>query len=507
MKRKSLKYILSILLLLITISINAQHKLIEKADAYFYDFNYLKALILYQQIEQDGYDLFYVCYRIGDCYRHLNESHNAIVWYEKATQFPEVKTDTYLLLYNELRKVNRYDEADKYLNIYNKLTGGTKQNITGSFVKSIQDLKKDSLNYLIYHLPINSVNSDIGPVIYNDYLVFTSNRKNLTPVKRTDVRNGNNFYKLYVSKRNDLTTFTTPKFFDRSLNSKYNDGPVAFNKDQSIAYVTRNVDYDEKKKTYLNIFVNYKKESRWQKETSAIPLHQVNCSFMHACIAKNDELMYFVSDMAGGFGGLDIYVCKIKYGFLSKPVNLGSAVNSPGNEVFPFVGKDGRLYYSSDKQGGFGGLDIYMALLSNTGFAVSFNLGYPLNTSSDDFGLVMLEDEISGYFVSNRPGGVGKDDIYAFRQRKNIDYIQVAGIVLSKETNLPVKGATVKVFDGSRLEASVKTNVNGEFILFARESNEFILEVKDSLYNTFINKLSHFEQSKEDLIKIFLDEL
>jgi tetratricopeptide (TPR) repeat protein len=501
-----LKYLVSIFLLLISIRIDAQHQLIEKADEYFYDFNYVKALRLYQVIELEGQELFYISYRIGDCYRHLGDVHNAIVWYEKASQFPEVEANIYLLLYNELRKAKRYAEADGYLNIYNKLTGGSNQNISASFVKSIEDLKKDSLNYLIYHLSINSVNSDIGPVIHNDYLVFSSNRKNIAPVKRSDVRNGNNFYKLYGAKRHDLTSFTTPNIFERNFNSKYNDGPVAFNTDQSIAYVTRNIVYNEKKKTYLNIFVSHKKEGRWQKENSPIPLHQVNCSFMHACITQNDELMYFVSDMEGGFGGLDIYVCKIKYGFLSKPVNLGKAVNSPGNEVFPFVSRDGRLYYASDKQGGLGGLDVYMALPSDTGFIISFNLGYPLNTSSDDFGFVMLEDGISGYFVSNRPGGIGKDDIYAFRQRESSDYVQLAGIVLSKETNLPVKGATVQIFGGSKLEATVKTNKNGEFILFAKEANEFILEVKNPLYNTFINKFSHFENPPENQIKIFLEE-
>ena len=150
------------------------------------------------------------------------------------------------------------------------------------------------------------------------------------------------------------------------------------------------------------VITNYYKNGKWKRNSTPIPLHQNKFSIMHAFLTKDNVRLFFVSDMEGGYGGYDIYYSDYKDGFLSPPVNLGPKINTPENEMFPFVANDGTLYYASDEIRSMGGMDLFMAFPEGTGYSQSFNLGYPMNTSYDDFGIYYLDDGLSGYFVSNR---------------------------------------------------------------------------------------------------------
>ncbi len=489
MIRKYIFYISLLLVLFFQHSLSAQIKDIKKADEYFFDFNYRKAIQLYKEIKNNGDAEYYTAHRIGDCYRHLGNVEESVNWYLQAIEYPDVDMSSYLLLAQQLKKLHRYNESNQYLQKYNEMAGVEPSNILSE--SKLKLLKKDSLRYKIYSLPVNSPYSEIGPALYNDKLVFCSNKGEIRAFNRTDIRDGEQFYKLYYSKINTFSNLSQPRFFSRKLSTKYNDGPIAFNQDKTIAFITRNVDSSDDKKSYLNIFVSNKVNGHWQKDVLPIPLHQFNYSLMHGFLTHDEKRFFFVSDMEGGFGGFDIYYSYIKDGFLSTPVNLGPQVNSSENEMFPYVAEDGILYYSSDKEAGLGGMDVFFALPIGEGFSNSFNMGYPINTADDDFGLIYLENQKFGYFVSNREGGVGQDDIYAFEQNKSPRFSNFKGRVLTDSEWENVEGATVNFYWESDLLYTTSTDKNGEFSIYLEDMEHFdgdgsyVIEVKKRFFKPF----------------------
>ncbi|WP_075591241.1 tetratricopeptide repeat protein [Labilibacter marinus] len=486
-----------------------QPKEIIKADNYYDSFNYNKALELFLDLEeQGGSSMYYFTHRIADCYRHIGNTKLSVDWYLKAIEFSEVDYSAYYVLALELRKLNRYDESDKYMEEYLDLSGKETQGLKLNSEQLIDRLLKDSLNYEIHSLGINSKFSDISPVVYNDKLIFTSDRKNISAIKRNDIRDGSGFYKIYKIGVNSVLNTDEVKLFENKLTTKYNDGPISFSKDFTIAFITRNVEASKDEKSYLNVFISYKRSDEWKPETTPVPLRQGNYSIMHGCLAQKDTRFYFASDMPGGFGGLDIYVSTYKNGFLSQPKNLGPAVNSEANEMFPFIDELGRLFYSSDKIGGLGGMDVFFSLPSKEGFIQSFNMGYPINTSYDDFSLIYDKVGQSGYFSSNRPGGIGKDDIYAFDQKRFPNYKYYSAIVKSKEGEVPIQGAEVKVISNGEVIVTKKTDKEGKISFFIDYNENLKLQVKKRYHDIYENKLSisYDSNGKEALNIISLEE-
>ncbi len=478
----------------------AQVKQVKKADRYFYDYNYHKAIDLYADIEREGDSLYYVRCRLGDCYRHLGEVQKAVEWYLKAKDLPQVDRSTFYLLAQELKKSGRYEEADQYLKTYISMSEEAGEEVDMEGTLLLTKLVRDSMNFKIFPLQINSEFSEIGPVIHNNQLVFCSNRSTLSPIKRKDIRDGSGFYKIYASKGSGFVNFDPPGILSSNLSSRYNDGPVAFNTSNSIAFITRNHYSSDLKRNLLNIYISHKDEDeQWKKSASLIPLiRKEGASYMHAFVTRGDEGVYFVSDMEGGYGGLDIYYSEYRNGFLTKAVNLGPEVNSDRNEMFPYVDSEGRLFYASDKPMGLGGLDIYYCMPGSDGYYQSFNMGYPINTSSDDFGIFVLEDGLSGYFVSNRPGGQGEDDIYAYQQEKDFEFIRYEGKVISEKLQLPVNEATINIYEGSKILFSIKTNAEGEFEFYTKNIDNLIFEVNKRLFDNFRNNLSQISEKRAD---------
>ena len=188
-------------------------------------------------------------------------------------------------------------------------------------------------------------------------------------------------------------------------------------------------------------------------------------SVCHPSLSKDAKTLYFASDKPGGYGGLDLYECTREIGGpWSTPVNLGPKINTSGEEGFPFIADDGTLYFASDGHGGLGGLDIYSTTQVKTGNKLSSwtdpeNLGAPVNTSSDDFGYIIYKDNKTGYLCSNRPGGMGDDDIYSFIKKG----ITLNGIVYDANTGLPIADAEVIQKEDGVEKGKTKSDKDGNF--------------------------------------------
>jgi outer membrane protein OmpA-like peptidoglycan-associated protein len=261
---------------------------------------------------------------------------------------------------------------------------------------------------------VNTPSIEFAPTFYRNGMVFVSSRKKSG---RIDKGTGETFYELYYTEFAPDGVPGKPQPFSVELNSQWHEGPVAFTKDWGKIYLTRSnsengvTRANEEGKVVLKIYEASRGYWDWEN-TKELPFNDDQYSCMHPTLSKDGSRMYFISDMPGGFGGLDIWFVDLNDGKWSNPINL-EGINTNKNEMFPFIHESGILFFSSNGYQGVGGLDLYMVDLNESNWKV-VNLGAPFNTSADDFALALDEEGRKGYFSSNRKGGMGKDDIFYF---------------------------------------------------------------------------------------------
>ena len=462
---KTMKKVLILALLIIPLALSAQNKMQEKADKNFKKFNFEKALQQYLKMEATGVSKYHATRRIADCYRLLNMPVLATEWYQKAVEYPDVEAETYYLLGLSLRILKRYDESEGYMSRYYSLTRTKPMQRGLSLEDYLNFITYDSTRVTITNLGINTKYSEFGPALWKNQLVFTSNRPKDEFIKYIDSRNNKPFFNVFSAPLNNLTNNKKTTLFLPFTNTKYNSGPGCFSSDENAFYISYNTATDQSKKSELDIAMIRFRNGKWEKNTSNLPLKLKGFSIAHPSISPDDERLYFVSDMPGGYGGMDIYYSERRGGFLSQPINLGPTINTPGDELFPYISADGKLFFTSNGHPGLGGLDIYVALPIEGGkFSEPFNLGPGINSSYDDFSIVFEPEGDAGYFASNRPGGKGEDDIYFFEMVKPLKFTYISGVIINKETKQPEADVQITVTLGNgTLVASFQSAANGAF--------------------------------------------
>jgi outer membrane protein OmpA-like peptidoglycan-associated protein len=290
---------------------------------------------------------------------------------------------------------------------------------------------------------------------------------------------GNGYLHLFnadpVFMGNLYGTFKTPQLAADLFNQEYHDGPASFNLPNTEIFFNRTYVYRDKGKKgqdkirthLLKIFSSVKKKAKWTNPEPFF-LNNNEYSVGHPALSRDGNILYFVSDMKGGYGGTDLYMCRRLQAGWGQPVNLGPVVNTSGNEMFPYMATSGDLYFASDGHAGFGGLDIFRTrMLGDSIWMKPENLYQPINSSFDDFSLCMAGDGRSGFFSSNRPGGQGSDDIYQFtrilrKESPPAPAMILSGRVRNKSTLEPVADATVFILDeGIGQVLTLKTDSSG----------------------------------------------
>lgn len=338
--------------------------------------------------------------------------------------------------------------------------------------------------------PLNSANSDWGPVMYKDEMIFSSDRPTALKQKQPFFRNsnirasvygwtGDSYQHLYSSRNIDSASIS---ILDTTMiNGYYHTAGASFTADgkelffSSTRYVKKKAKFLGKEPSYeINIEIYHARwdeaHNRWG-QPQRFPYNDIlENSLGDPFISPDGQTLYFVSDAAGkGFGGTDIYYCKrLNDTGWAPPVNMGGDINTPGNERTPHFDGKGNLYFASDGRAGLGGLDIYKAFpLANGGWEV-MNAGVPINSPQDDFS-PFFKKGYHGYFASNRPSGKGSDDLYQF------DAILVLeGEVLHVKTGAPVNNSTVALQSGN-VPATVTTGADGRFSFILDTAKEYSL--------------------------------
>ncbi len=328
----------------------------------------------------------------------------------------------------------------------------------------------DDVDFQIFNIDGNSPQADFAPSFFKDKLLFSTGR--IQKSKSTYVPSGESFLDIYVAQINSDGNIFSATPFTEIPNSKFHEATPYFSEEiGKLFYILSNTQggelrYDENGKNSLAIGMSD------TKGDLRFLLKDLSTSFYYPFYDAKSSKLYFAANFEEGFGGTDIYYVYTNNGqIMSEPTNLGPRVNSPGNEIAPYI-LDGSLYFSSDIFYGIGGMDMYKTNMHSDGsFSIPINLGKGINTTFDDFGLILKDndpDGLLGYFSSNRNGGKGNDDIYGFRTKENLGLKTFAlkGRVLNLNSKSGVVKAQVRLLgnDGGVLKEAY-TNENGDFRL------------------------------------------
>lgn len=475
-KMKNLTFIkirLLTLILLFPVFCQAQHRM-AKANRFYDNLAFAEAVPEYKKVLKSDSTNSEAIFRIANCYRMINNTTEAEKWYSKAIQLDGAKP-THLIYYTEALMSNgEYKEAEKWIMKFRQVAGeDSRTNRIVESLNNINSLIEDSLNYSIQKLSINSNNADCCPVFYNNGIVFSSTRSRNELIKQVHQWTDRPFFTLYYSKGKD-NNFSTPKIFAPSITTDFNNATICFNKTGDELYITRNNIDDGKVRrsdsgiVKLKIYHYKKSGSKWIDESSfQYNSDQYNCA--HPSLNPDGSKLFFASDMPGGFGGLDLYVCKKEGNLWGKPENLGPAINTSRNDCFPYIDDNEGLFFASNGRGGLGGFDIYYSSKSNNTYAEPVNLGYPINSANDDFGWVQNETGTSGYFSSNRESKDQNDDIYSFKRVS----VLLNVLVYDSKTKLPLTASTVKVIESGIQKRVLTTSDNGTINLLMKPGKDY----------------------------------
>lgn len=411
MKKRTLSLLVFIAVLL-TIANSSFAQSIKDANLLYEEGKYYRAIDEYKKILDKDSDNAEATEKLADCYRFSNQAAKAVFWYKKANKYSKERPIIKLHYGQALMSNHQYKQA---ADAFEQYTKAAKEDARGwnflEYAQNIEEYLKDSSKYKVSYLPdLNSQASEFSPVFYKDGIVFTSSRnKNAT--------SENNYLDLYYARKKDNndTKFEKPIKLEGKTETDYHEGPATFDKYGTTMFFVRNTTKNNKKTEStinLQIVEARLKNGKWE-EIAPLWFNNENYSISNPTLSKDGNTLYFSSNMPGSFGGQDIYTSHRKGGKWQKPQNLGANVNTPGDESFPFIHEDGTLYYASNGLGGFGGFDIFAAVMpeNETEWQVK-NIGYGINTGADDFALILDTNKKIGYFSSNRDGLSKGDNIY-----------------------------------------------------------------------------------------------
>lgn len=475
----------------------------KRADRHYKEMSYMTAIELYQQmLQKPKYKAnSKVRIKIANAYLKIGQSEESESYYREAMAngFIPAKADS-IQFARILITNNKYTEAKCWLRSASDQNADPTGFAQYKSISSLHTFYRDSFSFSVKPIIYNSEYADYAPVFYKDGIVFSSDRPTEKLVKQVNLQKDAGFSELYFFKEKDTIQRPAQPFLV-SIKSPLHKGPALFYDKGNKMILTANAVKGNANR--LQMFM-----LEWdgrKKEWTNLQPFVFNSDFYsvgHPALSKDERILYFVSDMPGGSGGTDIYVSVLKNGEWSKPKNMREPVNTEGNEMFPYISPAGKFYFSSDGHGGLGGLDLYYIENTPEQRLQIFNPGYPLNSSGDDFGIILEEQEKSGYFSSNRKEGKGGDDIYKLYIKrvefrlKVTDEIASASIVnpqiklIDKETEEEIKPIQI---------SQTRENIVNYLL---KPQHEYQLKVQKDDYKDFEKEISTMGIKDEQVIEI-----
>ncbi len=495
----------------------------SRADRFFEKGDYINAAIQYEEeLNQEGYTKhivqniaasYYNTFQFRQAYRYLKvltsgKFYNRDKTYDNRYNF---------MMYQVLSALGEYDKSVEFLELYT--SDGADQvgfNKTDA-ISTIEDFKLKDDDYSIESVGFNSEASEFGAIKRGDQVYFTTDRRSYKLLNKNYKWTHRPFLDIYevtVDQEGNLVSEIIP--ISKEINSKLHEGNFCFTEDGNTMYLSRSNSEKGKKKfdsirnNSIHLYKSVKVDSSWTKPEK-LEFNNVNYSIEHPSLSADGKKLYFASNMPGGQGDFDIYYVDVNLdGTYGNPVNAGPDINTPHREQFPFISKEGHLFFSSNGHLGLGMMDIFVSEFKNEKLTTPINLGAPINSSYDDFSMAYY-NETDGFFASNRKK-VG-DDIYAFSQIGDIfpkeyvarfevrdfatdDYIDDSDVVLYDDSNKEVyesqldsiAGFDLKIFPG---RYNFKASAEG---YRTRTKPVVVKEKEEETYVVYLDR----EKKKED---------
>lgn len=496
------KIILSLSILLLTFNQTySQSKTVEKGNKLFERYAYDDAIKLYLRAVKGDEKSTELFANLADSYYQNADMENAVIWYESLMNhdLSAVKGEYYFRYSQALKAIGEYTKSDLWLERLSDLNANDSRASSLKYDPNyLEQIEAQSNRFDINPVSVNTEFSDFATGFGDRGVIFSSSRDAGVAQKITHKWTGLPFLQLFSAKISKDGNLVSAEKLEGDFNSKYNESSVAITNDSTTMYFTRNSYNDGYQKdksgiVRLKLYKATKKGNEW-KDIVELPFNSTEYSVAHPALSPDNAQLYFASDMPGTYGLSDIYVVDINSdGTYSEPLNLGEQINTEGRDTFPFVSKNGDLYFASDGHLGLGGLDVFVCIdPADASKENIFNIGRPINSKKDDFAFVIDDDTSLGYFTSNRAGGRGSDDIYRLKQLEPLNTTcetLVAGTVVNKKTGEIIPEASVIVYnDKSQTVKELKSDDKGEF--------NFMLECGEESF-TAIGTKETFKQGTE----------
>lgn len=423
--------------------------------------------------------------KLANSYRLINDMPNAEKWYSKAVLLPESEPLNMFYYARVLMKVGKYEEAKLWFKNYLlKAPDDMVAEVLLLSCSSVKDFKKDTSLFTLKEIEIPELENTYAQTPYQTGIMFTGDKMTFKK-SETNPWTGNSYLGLYFSKKDRNGKWLSPMLLNGDVNGEYHEGPACFTKEGNVVYFTRSnynakgkkLKKSSKNENNLKLFRAELIDDKWTN-LFELPFNSDEYSCGHPSLSADGKTLYFVSDMPGGSGGTDLYKSTLTGTTWSKPENLGSTINTTGNEMFPYIHSDGTFYFSSDAHNNLGGLDVFMTYYDGKRWLQVENLNSPLNSPGDDFAFVMNKDNKTGYISSNRNG---EDKM--FEVTKNEPTFILSGSVRQRGTNLGIDSSMIEVFNKtSNTKEFVYTGTKGMYKVKLRSNSNYAIKASKAMF-------------------------
>ncbi len=441
--------------------LKAQNIHLKKGDKFYEVFAYPMAIKHYKKGLKKERDLRSM-ERLADSYKNIGEFQKSEEWYSELVKTAGSAPVNKFHYGKALMTNGKYISARNWFEAY--MQTGENPKRAAKLIEACDlalEMQRDSSRYSILEADFNVDESEFSPVVTRHGIVYTSARKRGFISRLVNMRDNEKlFYDLYSVRNSNNKKGYKIEPIKGKINTKFHEGPAVLSKDGNTMFFTRSSYFegeegrDQKGVNNLNIFQAKRVGKKW-KEIEKLLFNNDAYSCGHPALSADGRTLVFVSDIPGGFGGTDLYMSKFDGNNWGTPSNLGSSINTQGDEKFPYLHLAGALLFSSDGHPGMGGLDIFSASVTGDRWENPVNAGFPLNSSKDDFGVFLAKGQTNGYFSSNRNGN---DDIFTFEYQMYIE-----GTVTDSRTRQLLENVKVSVIDAGGHEQEVSTDKDGKF--------------------------------------------
>jgi len=513
---------------------------LEEANKHYNNLEYHAAALQYKKYLADNKDSkdHTAQIRLADCYRHMNHFREAELAYGSVIHYKEMDAQQKLNYAHVLKHNGKYHEAALWFTEY--LLENPKDNAVTNELRScdsLQNYTRYAYQYKVCGSGLSSDNSDFSPVFYNNGIVFCSDRTQTTNAKGISQWTGHTYLDLYFAESiveivepvadmtkksgplepstlKKVTRFGAPVPLSEELNSNYNEGPACFSKDGNTIYFTRNLqqkknvlDLNEEGVDNFEIYTAHFSNGAWSKP-ELLSFDNKAYSVGHPALSKDEKRLYFVSDKPGGYGGTDIYFSDLENGKWSEPMSVGIDINTNENEMFPVIRVDEQgkeiLYFSSEGHPGMGGLDMYCSEVKGNSFQKPVHLNAPLNSSADDFGIIFTPDGTKGFFSTNRGTVEGNDCIMAFEKYMPEFYLEIS--LVKKGSGEALAEAQVDIADLKKeTKETLISGADGKIFTKIAQNSQLLVNAKKDNFFAAAGNADNVGKELSDTIRMVLE--